>query len=282
MNIVTTLHAALDHPESLWLAVTSFGRDEVFIVVLALYTWLVSPRGARALGVTFAASYLVNTLLKLGLNEPRPFFSDPTLASPAAQATAAGPGLPSGHTQLNATLWFGMALQQGRRWLWWVAAVLVALVGLSRVVLGVHFLSDVLIGLLLGAFFAWGVTRRVPRSLWAGAAALALALIPALNAYSGGLAILAAFLVSRLAYRAPANWGGRILVGLLGLLLTFAVYLGFRVLPAELRHSGAGNAIRLFLTSLVVTELVPLLFRRLMPRDETAPSGREAVREGAL
>ena len=282
MNIVSTLHIALDHPESLWLAITSLGRDEVFIVVLALYTWLVSPRGARALGVAFAFSYLANTLLKLGLNEPRPFFSNPGLASPAAQATAAGPGLPSGHTQMNATLWFGMALQQGRRWLWWVAALLVALVGLSRIVLGVHFLSDVLAGLLLGAFFAWGVTWRVPRSIWAGAAALALALLPALGEYSGGLAILAAFLVSRLAYRAPSGWGARVLVGVVGLLLTFAVYLGFRVVPAELRHSGAGNAIRLFLSALVVTELVPLLFRRVMPRDEARAVDRPAVQEGAL
>ena len=44
----------------LWLAITNLGRDEVFIAVLALYTWLVGPQRARQLGVAFALSYLVN------------------------------------------------------------------------------------------------------------------------------------------------------------------------------------------------------------------------------
>ncbi|MFC6658941.1 hypothetical protein [Deinococcus multiflagellatus] len=31
--------------DSFWLMVTNLGRDEVFIVALALYTWLVRPSG---------------------------------------------------------------------------------------------------------------------------------------------------------------------------------------------------------------------------------------------
>jgi membrane-associated phospholipid phosphatase len=169
MDTVRALHASLDRSESFWLAVTMLGRDEVFIVVLALYSWLVNPAGMRRLGVTFSLSYLTNTALKYGLNLPRPFAADPELASAAAKATAGGPGLPSGHAQLSATLWLGMVWQlstirqsapasatvkPNARWFVFLALVLVALISLSRLVLGVHYPSDVLAGLILGVLFA--------------------------------------------------------------------------------------------------------------------------------
>ncbi|ADV67599.1 phosphatase PAP2 family protein [Deinococcus maricopensis] len=265
MNIVKTLHDTLGGPESIWLLITSLGRDEVFIIVIALYAWLVNPRGARALGVAFATSYLANTGLKFALDLPRPFHLDPSVAGRAAQATAGGPGLPSGHAQMTATLWLGMAATLQRRGVWALAIALVVLVSLSRLVLGVHFPSDVVVGLLLGAAFAWVATRDVPRLTWVGAFTFALALLPSLAALAVGLSILGAFLMSRFEYAAPRGAASRLLVGLGGLLLVFAVYFGFRVVPEELRHSGAGTAIRHFLTVLTATELVPLVFRRWMP-----------------
>ncbi len=281
MNIVSTLHSALDHPESLWLAVTMLGRDEVFIVILALYSWLVNPAGMRRLGVAFSLSYLANSALKYGLAFPRPFTADPGVASAAAKATAGGPGLPSGHAQLSATLWLGMAWQlaeRGRRWFWVLAVLVVLLVSLSRLVLGVHYPSDVLAGLIIGVGFAWLASLRLPWlgwNIWVPLLALAVsAFLPAgtPREYSAGLGLLAGFWLLRREFVAPDSWAARIGVAVVGLVLVFAVYFGLSaVLPAAVREAGLGRALRYALLVLMAGEGVPRLLRAWMPVRQDGP-----------
>lgn len=260
--------------DSFWLAVTNLGRDEVFIVALALYTWLVNPTGGRNLGVAFALSYLVNTALKFGLDLPRPFTHTPGLASEAAQATAGGPGLPSGHAQMAATLWGGIAAQVGRSGVWAAALLLIALIALSRLTLHVHYPSDVLVGLLLGAAFAGlaagghftqeGVWRGLIPLLLLGLAAFLPAGTP--REYGTALGLLAGFWFARPDFRVPQSWGSRLTVGLLGLVIVFAVFFGLGALPQAVKDIGLVRALRYALLVLVATELVPLLLRRWLPR----------------
>lgn len=260
--------------EGFWLAVTALGRDEVFIVVLALYTWLVRPRGGRDLGVAFALSYLVNSALKYGLNLPRPFTDDPGVASAAARATAGGPGLPSGHAQLGTTLWAGIAAQVGRSGMWAAAVVLILLIAASRLALHVHYTADVLAGLLVGAAFAWLAVRgrfsQEDAARWLAPALLLLvaALLPAgtPREYGTGLGLLAGFWYSRPTFAPPQGWAGRITVGLLGLAIVFAVYFGLGALPQALKDVGLIRALRYGLLVWVAVEAVPLLLRRWLPR----------------
>jgi undecaprenyl-diphosphatase len=60
---------------------------------------------------------------------------------------------PSGHSAQNACLYLLLALLVHRR-IAWAGVPLAILIGLSRVVLGVHWPSDVLAGWLEGAAFA--------------------------------------------------------------------------------------------------------------------------------
>ncbi|ANC71851.1 phosphatase PAP2 family protein [Deinococcus radiodurans] len=259
--------------DSLWLAITSLGRDEVFLVVLSLYTLLVSPRGGRDLGVAFALSYLVNSALKYGLNLPRPFTDDPALASAAARATAGGPGLPSGHAQMSATLWLGIAAQVRRPAFTLFAAVLVALIIASRLVLHVHFPSDVVVGLLLGLAFAYLGTHGQFNQQGAGRWAIPLVLL-ALSAllpagtpreYSAGLGLLAGYWAGRADFAPPHDWAGRLVVGVLGLVLIFAVYLGLGAALGALGHSPLLRALRYAAVVLVALHGVPLLLGRWLP-----------------
>jgi undecaprenyl-diphosphatase len=102
-------------------------------------------------------------------------------ARPTIEAVAAtlGPSFPSGHTSTAAASWAAFALVAGR---WWgrrswaplagVAVGIAVAVAISRVLLDVHWLSDVLGGLALGwAWFAACAVAFGGRVLSFGAAA---------------------------------------------------------------------------------------------------------------
>jgi undecaprenyl-diphosphatase len=110
-------------------------------------------RAVRYLWVAFLGSVVLYTLAKQLVDRPRP---------PAAEliGRASGPAYPSGHTTQAMATWgmLAVVLMAGRSRrtrvrLLSAAAVVVLLVGASRVYLGAHWLTDVLAGYALGG--AW-------------------------------------------------------------------------------------------------------------------------------
>ena len=141
-------------------AVTFLGSNEFLVgagacVVLA-FVLTRRRREAVTLLLTMAGASLLNFTLKLlsGRERPEPFFGTPLPESYS---------FPSGHALLS-FCFYGMIAAvitarvegAGRRACVWAAAVLlVALIGLSRVYLGVHYPSDVAAG--YAAAFVWMV-----------------------------------------------------------------------------------------------------------------------------
>jgi len=139
-------------------------------VVLALWLlWRRMPRLAGWLVITVALSGLLNVGVKAAVGRARPLLPD-------AVATAPGLSFPSGHAQsamvtasVLLLLFLPVAARWARPYLGAAALAFVAAVGFSRIGLGVHYVSDVLGGYLLGAawvaattaaFRAWRVERR--------------------------------------------------------------------------------------------------------------------------
>ncbi|AGL15909.1 phosphatase PAP2 family protein [Actinoplanes sp. N902-109] len=169
--VSTALHDwALRHPG--WVDVAGwvtniFNPNPLRLAALILVVWL-WRRGARGAALwvvtTMTAGGLLGLLLKLLIERHRPDFLDPV-------ARAAGYSFPSGHA-LNAALAAGVFVLTflplvRRKWLLWTAGAAVAgLTGLSRIVLGVHWTSDVVAGWLLGvavvAATTMAFTRRGP------------------------------------------------------------------------------------------------------------------------
>jgi undecaprenyl-diphosphatase len=125
----------------------------VFTIVAA---WLLGrrlPRLAAFVAVTVGGSSLVNLAVKHAVARARPVLDDPV-------AHANGLSFPSGHAQA-AVVGYGTLLlvfwpvlgRVGRRVAAATAVVMVLAIGFSRVALGVHYVSDVLAGYVLGA--AW-------------------------------------------------------------------------------------------------------------------------------
>lgn len=125
--------------------------------------------------VLFAASVVATQVLKYLFGLPRPSGPpDPattsSLVRPVYEATASasGPGFPSGHATAATAVYGGLAaaLSVGtRRRRFAIAAGLVGLVGLTRVLLAHHYVVDVVAGTALGATVVAG-------GLWARRAKL--------------------------------------------------------------------------------------------------------------
>lgn len=84
----------------------------------------------------------------------------------AATASASGYGFPSGHATNATVVYVGLALVLPigtRTQRLAVAAGLVALVGVSRVVLGVHYVVDIVVGAALGLVVVTVGVSRLPR-----------------------------------------------------------------------------------------------------------------------
>jgi undecaprenyl-diphosphatase len=117
------------------------------IVLAAIFLWKRWHRGALLVVITMAGAGLLDALLKQSFRRVRPaaFFDYPLPTSAS---------FPSGHAFFAASFFGGLAVLVSARvrnpllqtLIWTGAAVLILLVGLSRVYLGVHYPSDVLAG----------------------------------------------------------------------------------------------------------------------------------------
>ena len=140
-------------------------------------------REATLFAATILSGWVVNTLIKSLIGRPRP-----TIVSHLAEA--GGSSFPSGHSFNSAVVYMGIALalaslsaQRGVRWSMIAGAALIsALIALSRVWLGVHYPSDVIAGWLGGT--AWALTASA--LLYRPAHAFADAAAPAIEAATPG------------------------------------------------------------------------------------------------
>ncbi|WP_254839982.1 phosphatase PAP2 family protein [Natronomonas marina] len=171
-------------------------------------------RAAFVVALGLGANALVTTL-KEWLARPRPPGAG-TATAPAAvpeavdslyvaAATGTGFGFPSGHALGTAAVYGGLALVVGTRRAYVTAAAVTVVVALTRVVLGVHYLVDVVVGAAVGAAFLAVVYRLCGRGSNPGRAlmlAVAAALLgPVVGEYNfDTMAALGAALGARIAW----------------------------------------------------------------------------------
>lgn len=138
-------------PDVWWLSVSNlFGSGGFQLVLIPLLLPLLGWSRLRQLLFAMLWLGLLVQASKEGIGWPRPFHLQPELATHSAQ----GFGMPSGHTASALLFWGALLgwLWPARRGLAYSLALLLALTtGLARVWLGVHFISDVAAGLLIGA-----------------------------------------------------------------------------------------------------------------------------------
>lgn len=130
--------------------VTQLGDQIVFIAVAVILYWTVSKKFAHKFVFAFLISAIVNTGLKQLFKRLRPYNFSGVVS--LDHWTTTGYSFPSGHAQAAGVI--GYASMQGYKqtslkWLKYVSLFVLILVPLSRVYLGQHYLSDVIVGVLL-------------------------------------------------------------------------------------------------------------------------------------
>ncbi|ADK80038.1 phosphatase PAP2 family protein [Sediminispirochaeta smaragdinae] len=143
----------LDHLVEL---ITMLGEETIMVVVLSWIYWNVSKEKGSNIVLLLLLSASVNGFLKLLFGVPRPYELLETIRAKRLE-TAAGYSFPSGHSQAAATFYFACAAslpERFRKEAVGCALAITALVALSRLYLGVHWPTDVAVGVILGILFA--------------------------------------------------------------------------------------------------------------------------------
>jgi undecaprenyl-diphosphatase len=144
------------------VAVSAYG-----VLAVALLWTDRARRDAFTVFVAIAGVLVLNVLLKLAFHRARPVFDDPVLTLPTYS-------FPSGHVAAS-TVFYGLLVAWAFRHVHGTAArsgvavlaiATLALVGMSRMVLGVHYLTDVIGASAEGV--AWLAVCFGARTAWQG------------------------------------------------------------------------------------------------------------------
>ena len=151
------------------LQVLSFLGKPLWFYVICIPTLVfLVKRGHRHLAVFLASAALVggliDTVIKVVVDRDRPVLDDPV-------ATAFNQSFPSGHSMMSLVIYGALLLiflpvipRAWRRAVYVAYAVLIVAIGFSRLALGVHYISDVLGGWVLGA--AWLLLEVAVFEVW--------------------------------------------------------------------------------------------------------------------
>lgn len=265
-----------------WLAVpgvevffrffTFLGDDEFFMILFSVLIWCVSKTlGFWGAFVLLSSATYSNLIKDLTL-----------LERPPLEGVEHPPGsyaFPSGHTLTAITVWGYLAvrIQKTSFWIW--AFIAIIMIGFSRLVLGYHFLGDVLGGLAFGIpfllFFIW-LSARVYEKGWLDrfstpvllAASIAIPVLlvavlpgadpPKILGYLAGASFGYIVEKERVRFLVSAPLPFQILKVLVGLAVLFGIIIGLGgLLPSAVTYLGF---IRYALGGLWVTLGAPLLF----------------------
>jgi len=292
--------------DKIMLAVTTLGEETAFLVLALIFFWCVDKkRGYFIMTVGFMGT-MISQVMKMIFRIPRPWVQDPNFKVVGnAQEAAGGYSFPSGHSQSAVGVLGSIAASSKRKWVAAVCVVFMVLVPVSRMYLGVHTLSDVLVGsgLSLGLIalakpIIWGKSEKGMKILVA--VMLVMSVLQVLfveffpfpadmdaynlehgteNAYTLlgcliGVALVYVVDSKWLNFQVDAVWWAQILKAVGGLAAVLAVKEGMRA-PLNALFSGhlAARAVRYFLIVTVAGIVWPMTFRwfsRLGRKEEKA------------
>jgi membrane-associated phospholipid phosphatase len=125
-----------------------FGEEQFYILLLPVIYWCFDAGIAIRLTLLLIMSGYSNAILKTAFHGARPYWFDSRVQAFASEISF---GMPSGHAQNAASIWGFFTTITTNKWLKFLFIITILFIGVSRLYLGVHFASDVLVGWCIGA-----------------------------------------------------------------------------------------------------------------------------------
>lgn len=183
---------------------TFMGNEEFYLLIAPALFWCIQPDLGLRLGIYLMLSASVNSIVKILLHTPRPYWYDDRIR---AITTESSFGLPSGHAQNSVVVWGTIAKYISRWWGWLLSITIIFMIGISRLFLGVHFPIDILIGWVIGAILLLIVMKlEKPLLRWLDPFSLGIKIVLIFSASIG--IILFGFIAQKTqsSWQLPVQW----------------------------------------------------------------------------
>jgi membrane-associated phospholipid phosphatase len=145
-------------------AITFLGNEEFYLLVAPVIYWCISATLGLRMGLYLMVSAGLNSAFKLLLHGPRPFWVSSEVKALVIETSF---GVPSGHSQNAVVVWSVLAQGVKRSWAWVAAALIILLLGVSRMYLAVHYPADVITGWSVGLLLLLLLLRlEAPLARW--------------------------------------------------------------------------------------------------------------------
>lgn len=146
--------------------ITYLGEDIILIVMVAIFYIIYDKKFAKNLAFSLMASHYLNGIIKDTIKDPRPATNiDPTAEHGFTETTY---GFPSGHSQNAVATWGYLAYElKGQSKLKpflpsLICSIVIFLIVVSRIIIGVHDMNDIVGGILIGIVFLVAFIYFVP------------------------------------------------------------------------------------------------------------------------
>ena len=135
-----------------------FGEELMLILIVGFVYWSYDKKLGKTIGLSGMMGLIFNTMIKNIAMRRRPYFDHEGIkflrvVDPEANINdiaSQGYSFPSAHSTSAASVYGSIANSLRKRWMTVIAVILSLLTGFSRIVVGAHYPTDVLVGWLLG------------------------------------------------------------------------------------------------------------------------------------
>lgn len=137
----------------LFNAFSFLGEQYILVAIIAFIYFVLDKEKGELIAAILFSTTLLNNALKGIFLAPRPFEVDTEIINKRPNSST-GSSFPSGHSQIGASFYSSIYLYFPKKVFLYVIIPIIFLIGLSRIYLGVHFITDVIAGISLGLIVA--------------------------------------------------------------------------------------------------------------------------------